>query len=79
MQNSTVTPATPPRMRTILETSHITGVAAYRIRVLCKTGQICALQCGSRWLINLDRFIEFLNSPQEAPQPKPGSIRKIEA
>lgn len=72
-------PTTAPRMRTILETAEITGVAAYRIRVLCKTGEICALQCGSRWLVNLDKFIEYLNAPQEIPQPVPGGIRKIEA
>lgn len=72
-----MTPTTPPRMRTILETAEITGVAAYRIRVLCKTGQICALQCGSRWLVNLDKFIEFLNNPKEATTPAPGAIRRI--
>ena len=74
-----MTQTTPPRMRTILETAEITGIAAYRIRVLCKTGQICALQCGSRWLVNLDRFIEYLNAPQESPQPAPGAIRRIHA
>lgn len=73
------TSTTPPRMRTILETAQITGIAAYRIRILCKTGQICALQCGNRWLVNLDRFIEYLNAPQEAPQPVSGIIRRIEA
>ena len=72
-------PTTPPRMRTIAETAKITGIAAYRIRVMCKTGEICALQCGSRWLVNLDRFIEYLNAPQEAPQPTTGSIRRIQA
>lgn len=74
-----MTQTTAPRMRTILETAEITGVAAYRIRVLCKTGQICALQCGSRWLINLDKFIEYLNAPQEAPRPVSGGIRRIQA
>lgn len=74
-----MTVTTPPRMRTIAETAEITGVAVYRIRVLCKTGQICALQCGNRWLVNLDKFIEYLNAPQETPEPTPGSIRRIEA
>lgn len=74
-----MTPTTPPRMRTILETAEITGVAAYRIRVLCKTGQICALQCGNRWLVNLDRFIDYLNTQQETRQPAPGGIRRIQA
>ena len=70
---------TPPRMRTILETAEITGIPVYRIRVLCKTCQICALQCGNRWLINLDKFIEYLNTPQEAPQSVSGGIRRIHA
>ncbi len=69
----------PPRMRTILETAEITGIPVYRIRVLCKTGKISALQCGNKWLINLDKFIEYLNAPQEAPHPVSGGIRRIQA
>lgn len=69
---------TPPRMRTILETAKITGVPVYRIRVLCKTGKISALQCGSKWLVNLDKFIEYLNAPQEAPQLVSGGVRRLQ-
>lgn len=55
----------PPRMKTINETAQLTGVAAHRIRILCKTGQISAIQCGCRWLVNLDRFIDYLNAPPD--------------
>lgn len=53
----------PPRMRTIKETAKITGVPEYRIRVMCRERQIAAIQNGKRWLVNLDRFIDYLNNP----------------
>lgn len=56
---------TPPRMRTISETAQLTGIPKFRIRTLCKEGKISALQCGCKWLINLDRFIDYLNAAPE--------------
>lgn len=51
-----------PKMRTIKETALITKVPEGRIREMVKKGQISHLKCGKKALINLDKFIEFLNA-----------------
>ena len=52
----------PPRMRTIRETARETGFPEHALRVLVKQNRIVFVQCGSKTLINLDRFVDFLNS-----------------
>jgi len=51
-----------PRMRTIKETASETGISYHTIRKWCLEGKITHLKAGSKYLINLDKFIEFLNS-----------------
>lgn len=68
-----------PTMLTINETAQKTGIAKYRIRKLCENGEIVALKAGRKWLINCEKFIEFLNtnkSLQTCEENLP--IRKIE-
>lgn len=50
-----------PRMRTINETAKETGFPAHAIRQLVKEHKIIFVQCGSKALVNLDKFIEYLN------------------
>lgn len=52
---------TPPRMRTIRQTAAETGVPEYFVRRLVKEGKIIHVYAGSKALVNLERFIEFLN------------------
>jgi len=51
-----------PRMRTINETAKETGFPAHAIRQLVKDHKIVFVLCGSKVLINLDKFIEYLNT-----------------
>ena len=51
-----------PRMRTINETAKETGCPAHAIRQLVKDRKIVFVLCGSKVLINLDKFIEYLNT-----------------
>lgn len=57
--NATV--VTVPRMRTIQEVSKETGIAYHTIRQWCLEKKIVFLKAGNKYLINLDRLIDFLN------------------
>jgi len=51
-----------PRMRTIKEASIETGLPYHTIRQLCLDGKITYIKAGNKYLVNLDRFIDFLNA-----------------
>ena len=72
-----------PRMRTIQQTADLTGLSYHHIRTLCRQHKIVAVRSGKKWLVNLDKFIEYLNNPQEeqrAPERfAPCVIRRLEA
>lgn len=53
---------TIPRMRTIKEVSQETGVSYDALRKMCLRKEIPHIKCGKKFLINLDRFIDYLNS-----------------
>ena len=50
-----------PTMLTIEKASALTGITKYRLRELCKGKKIVCILCGNKYLINLDRLIDFLN------------------
>jgi len=49
-------------MRTIKEASIETGLPYHTIRQLCLDGKITYIKAGNKYLVNLDRFIDFLNA-----------------
>ena len=53
-----------PRMRTIDETAKLTGVSAYQIRRMVKQNSIVHIRVGGKYLINLDKFIDYLNGAE---------------
>ena len=55
-----------PTMLTIKETAKVTGIAEYNIRQLVAGNKICFVKAGRKYLINLEKFIEYLNTPQKA-------------
>lgn len=57
---------TLPRMRTIKETAEITGLHEYHIRQLVKQNRIVYITSGRKTLVNLDKFIEYLNQGEVA-------------
>jgi len=58
-----------PRMRTIKQTAQETGLHEYFVRQLVKQNKIRYISAGRKTLINLDLFIDYLNSTeQEAVQ-----------
>ena len=54
-----------PYMATIKECSQKTGMSYDHIRKLCLAGKIIYVKAGNKYLINMDRFIEFLNTGEK--------------
>ena len=54
-----------PTMLTIEELSEMTGFSKYYIRKLCIAKKIVHVYTGRRYLINYDKFIDFLNAGDE--------------
>lgn len=50
-----------PTMLTIKETAKRTGLAEHYIRQLCLENKIVYRKAGTKHLINLEKFIEYLN------------------
>ena len=50
-----------PTMLTINETSERTGISYFAIRQLCLQGKIVFIRSGKKYLINFEKFIEYLN------------------
>ncbi len=50
-----------PRMRSIEEAAKEVGLSAYTIRRLIKENKIIYVRSGMKYLVNLDRLIDFLN------------------
>lgn len=55
-----------PTMLSIKETAQKTGVAEFYIRQLVAKNEICFVKAGKKYLINLEKFVEYLNTPQTA-------------
>lgn len=51
-----------PEMLTISELSKRTGLSYNFIRKLCVQNKIVHIRSGNKYLINLNRFLEFLNT-----------------
>lgn len=50
-----------PVMLTIEQAAAATGITKYRLREWCREKRITCILCGNKFLINLDKLIEFLN------------------
>ncbi|WP_079988125.1 helix-turn-helix domain-containing protein [Anaerotruncus rubiinfantis] len=51
-----------PRMVTIKEAAKATGLAEHHVRQLVLSGRVVAVKAGKKYLVNLDRLIEYLNT-----------------
>jgi len=66
-----------PRMETIKATAKISGLPEHFIRTLCTEGKICAVQAGNKWLVNIDRLVDYLNAPPVQLTQEQPKIRAI--
>lgn len=51
----------PPTMVTIAEASEITHLSYYSLRRMCLENTIVHIRVGTKFLINLEKLIEYLN------------------
>lgn len=51
-----------PRMRTIKQTAEIFGLPVHFVREKVSAGEVVAVRAGRRFLVNIDRFAEYLNT-----------------
>ena len=63
-----------PRMATIPQAAADSGVPAYRVRQLCKTGQVRSVRCGRKVLVNLSSLAAWMQGDAEPTQP---GIRRV--
>lgn len=63
-----------PRMATISQAHEESGIPTYRIRQLCKTGQVRSVQCGRKILVNLSSLAAWMQGDTEPQQP---GIRRV--
>ncbi len=67
-----------PRMETIKATAKLFGLPEHFIRQKVISGEIVSVKAGCKYLVNVDRFAEYLNSntvqPQKAPETECGIV-----
>lgn len=64
-----------PRMATIPQAAAESGVPVYRVRQLCKSGQVRSVQCGRKTLVNLTSLAAWMDGGKPPQQP---GIRRVE-
>lgn len=58
-----------PRMASIPQAAAESGVPAYRIRQLCKSGKVRSVQCGRKILVNLSSLAAWMDGAEPPQQP----------
>ena len=64
-----------PRVASISQAAAESGVPAYRIRQLCKMGQVRSVQCGRKTLVNLSSLASWMDGAEPPQQP---GIHRVE-
>lgn len=62
-----------PNMGTVQKAAQLYGLSPNYIRRLCKLGKVRYVDCGNRWLVNLDslaRYFEQGDAPADQPGPR---------
>lgn len=54
-----------PHMETIKNTAKLFGLSEYFIRQKVLSGEIVAVKAGCKYLVNVDKFAEYLNTHTE--------------
>lgn len=53
---------TVPRMETIKNTAKLFGLPEHLVRQKVLSGEVVAISAGRRYLVNVDKFADYLNS-----------------
>lgn len=65
-----------PRMESIKRTAEIFGLPVHFVRSKVSSGEVVAVRAGRRFLVNIDKFAEYLNSSTIAPELKSDEATK---
>ena len=57
-----------PHMETIRKTAEIFGLPVHFVRTKVSSGEVVAVRAGRRFLVNVDKFAEYLNSSTIQPE-----------
>lgn len=57
-----------PHMETIKKTAQLFGLAEHFVRQLVLSGEIVAVKAGCKYLVNVDRLAEYLNTSRVTAQ-----------
>ena len=66
-----------PTMKSISECSEIVGLAKYHVRRLVLQGKVKYVRSGSKYLVNVDSLIEYLNSGEAQAEVEEQNTNKI--
>ena len=70
-----------PNMGTVQKAAQLYGLSPNYIRRLCKLGKVRYVDCGNRWLVNLDslaRYFEQGDAPADQPSTRPAyCVRRL--
>ena len=70
-----------PNMETVQKAAQLYGLSPNYIRRLCKLGKVRYVDCGNRWLVNLDslaRYFEQGDVPADQPSTRPAyGVRRL--
>lgn len=61
-----------PRMEGIRKTAEIFGLPVHFVRAKAASGEVVAVRAGRKFLVNVDRFAEYLNT--STVQPESGAV-----
>lgn len=53
---------TIPQMLPIIPAAKVLGVSAHFVRQKVLAGEVVAVRAGNKYLVNVDKFIEYLNT-----------------
>ena len=65
-----------PRMEGIKRTADILGLPVHFVRAKVLSGEVVAVRAGRRFLVNVDKFIEYLNGSTITPESKSDEAAK---
>ena len=57
-----------PHMETIRKTAKIFGLPVHFVRTKVSSGELIAVRAGRRFLVNVDKFAEYLNTSTVQPE-----------
>lgn len=66
-----------PRMRTIKETAELFDLPVNFVRQKVNNGEIVAVRAGRRFLVNIDKLVEYLDTCTISQESNSGKIQPI--